>query len=144
MRRITQRGHSTLFCVRPVELDAVPLPQRDPLTSPRFLADSHGLREPEGEEDMREFSGLVVEVPRAPGVEVADGWEELGRVHGSTPLCRGPLRAPQIRPCPLRPACGCAAAARPWPTGRVPTAPKRGRLTLLTLLTLNPGYSREG
>src|SRR5215204_2270205 len=93
------------------------------LTSPRFLADGHGHREPGGEEDMREFPRLVVEVLRAPRAEVADGWEELRRVHGSThPLPRTSSRAADSAmpsPTSLRMRCSCFSVAD-WPGANCP------------------------
>ena len=52
------------------------------------------LHIPEGEEYMGEFPGLVAEVFRMSGIELSNGREELGGVHGPTqPLPRTASRA---------------------------------------------------
>jgi hypothetical protein len=46
---------------------------------------------PERKENMLKLPGLVVEVVRMSGIEISNGGEEMGGVHGDAPLPRTPL-----------------------------------------------------
>src|ERR671913_2078829 len=110
-----------LFCVRLVEWDAVFHPKEHAYFA-SFPCRWPRLREPGGEEDMREFPGLVVEVLRAPRAQVADGWEELRRVHGSThPLPRTSSRAADsAMPSPTSLRMRCCLTVADWPGANCP------------------------